>query len=342
MWQRPFLPHPRDLPFVHGEIDYDREIVLARVLDDQGTSVIRCGLFRFRWDLVPQFVFDANSMSFHPFTQATIQINGQFTKICKSLEVCIRRLRTAEWSILIFAWPLCVPLHRMVDTSWLDGIFCTIYGKAASIIDAQGHLASLSVQDLNGFIQASRMTAERYEEDTDAWNRPEREESVRSEDDRSDSSSHSSTEASPVPDQQRDTTTERQSAAETDDNEDAGFETGPFFSTLRWEDSVWNEEREPPTIAFRDFDLVTRTGRLTTVRDAYNGIYTPIDPVTGEVRLLAVTPEDPADPSRLQLQIESRDVSWGYIAISYCWGDADDQREISVNGCQFSVRRNLY
>jgi hypothetical protein len=68
----------------------------------------------------------------------------------------------------------------------------------------------------------------------------------------------------------------------------------------------------------------------------------PLDPVSGEVRLVAVMPEDPADPSHLEIQIESRDMAWGYIALSYCLGGADDQEVISVNGKQASVRRNLY
>ncbi|KAI1290540.1 hypothetical protein F5Y03DRAFT_378265 [Xylaria venustula] len=34
---------------------------------------------------------------------------------------------------------------------------------------------------------------------------------------------------------------------------------------------------------------------------------------------------------------------WGdYIALSYCWGDSDIREDISVNGCTFSVTRNLF
>jgi hypothetical protein len=107
-------------------------------------------------------------------------------------------------------------------------------------------------------------------------------------------------------------------------------------------ESIPDDDQVIATVAFRDYDHATRTGELAHVRNAHGGIYCPLDPVSQEVRLVAAMPEDSADPSRLQVEIGSRDLAWGFIALSYCWGDADDQQIITVNGNQVSVRRNLY
>lgn len=342
-WRTVPLPLPYDLPFTHAELDYDREIVLARILEDENPSVIRCGLLRFRWDRLPQFIFIANSMAFNPFSQATIQVNGQFSKISQSLEVCLRSLREAQRSTsLVFAWPLCVPLNRMIDTSWIDAIFCTVYNKAASVIDAQTHLASLYVRELDGFIYSSDATTKAYQRDTSAWNGQKQDESIFPDAESPDNRSNASREASPIRHKESNIALQELSEVESIHKQPEYSEIGSPFPSFLWDQSIWNERREIPTVAFRDYDHRTRTGRLGHVRDAFGSIYCPLDPVSGDVRLVAVLPEDPEDPSRLELEIESRDLTWGYIAISYCWGDSNDQQVISVNGCPFSVRRNLY
>lgn len=341
-WRTVPLPLPYDVPFTHAEIDYDREIILARVLEDDNTSVIRCDLLRFRWDRVPQFVFIANSMAFNPFFQATIQINGQFARISRSLEVCLRSLRrTRIPTSLVFAWPLCIPLHRMIDTSWVNANLGTVINRASSVINAQSHLASVYVRELDGYIYSSDATTKAYNREIDAWYVQDRDKT---------SPEAGSSENMPIasPPASSERHGERNSALHESPEVDSisqqqeDFDVGCPITAHLWEQSIWNDNREIPTVAFRDFDQKTKTGRLGFVRDAYGSIYCPLDPVSGDIRLVAVLPEDPQDPSRLELEIESRDINWGYIAVSYCWGDSEDQQAISVNGCAFSVRRNLY
>src|SRR6202000_1510704 len=97
----------------------------------------------------------------------TIQINGQLATIPRSLEVCLRSFRSQE--PLIFAWPICVPMHRMIDSSWICAIFATIYPGTARVFDAASHLANLPSEHLGRLIresESSQLTSEPHAEIT--------------------------------------------------------------------------------------------------------------------------------------------------------------------------------
>jgi phage FluMu protein Com len=69
-------------------------------------------------------------------------------------------------------------------------------------------------------------------------------------------------------------------------------------------------------------------------------IYTPLVSAQKEIRILKIYPGLTEEPLRCSLQPASLDDA-RYSALSYCWGDGNDRRDIAVNGRIISVTKNL-
>ncbi|ORX98424.1 heterokaryon incompatibility protein-domain-containing protein [Clohesyomyces aquaticus] len=70
--------------------------------------------------------------------------------------------------------------------------------------------------------------------------------------------------------------------------------------------------------------------------------YHPISQAKNEIRLLLLLPEcDGIEPQGILLH-HGLDEAPAYTALSYCWGDPLDSKEISINGTSVSVTKNLY
>lgn len=79
----------------------------------------------------------------------------------------------------------------------------------------------------------------------------------------------------------------------------------------------------------------------TPFNDHLDKIYTPFKSVEKEIRLLKISSGLEDDPLRCSLEPIALDGDARYTALSYCWGDADDRVDITVNGQNISVTRNL-
>lgn len=73
--------------------------------------------------------------------------------------------------------------------------------------------------------------------------------------------------------------------------------------------------------------------------DSY--LYRPLDPKTGEFRLLALKPGKWSDDIECTLQYSNLDGSPGYDALSYVWGSDTNKRPIRLDGVQVFVTANL-
>lgn len=60
-----------------------------------------------------------------------------------------------------------------------------------------------------------------------------------------------------------------------------------------------------------------------------------------EIRLLTLCPGVFQQEIQCRLRIVSLNQSLKYVALSYCWGDCNDQDTISVNGQKITVTRSL-
>ncbi|KAM7185053.1 Heterokaryon incompatibility protein (HET) domain containing protein [Naviculisporaceae sp. PSN 640] len=74
----------------------------------------------------------------------------------------------------------------------------------------------------------------------------------------------------------------------------------------------------------------------------YDQINVPIDHSRHEIRLLAIFPGDWNDQIRAELRPVSLDANPQYRALSYVWGDTNNQPAITVNGLEFHVTKNLF
>ena len=79
----------------------------------------------------------------------------------------------------------------------------------------------------------------------------------------------------------------------------------------------------------------------TLFNDDLDKIYTPLKSIKNEIRLLKISPGLEEEPLRCSLEPISPDDNARYTALSYCWGDAKDRADITVNGWCISVTRNL-
>jgi hypothetical protein len=70
-------------------------------------------------------------------------------------------------------------------------------------------------------------------------------------------------------------------------------------------------------------------------------IYTPLKSIKNEIRLLKISPSLEEEPLRCSLEPISLDDNARYTALSYCWGDANDRADITVNGRCISATRTL-
>ena len=60
-----------------------------------------------------------------------------------------------------------------------------------------------------------------------------------------------------------------------------------------------------------------------------------------EIRLLILCPGAFEQEIQCKLRIVSLNQNLNYVALSYCWGDLNDQDTISVNGQKITVTRSL-
>ena len=70
---------------------------------------------------------------------------------------------------------------------------------------------------------------------------------------------------------------------------------------------ILEEEVHFAAVLFTDYDQAIKTPCLTRVKASLTQIYNPVDPVAGEIRLVAVMPAKPNDPTRVELEVETRD-----------------------------------
>ncbi|KAF8853415.1 hypothetical protein BDZ45DRAFT_598601, partial [Acephala macrosclerotiorum] len=71
--------------------------------------------------------------------------------------------------------------------------------------------------------------------------------------------------------------------------------------------------------------------------------YEPLDEQAQEIRLLGIRPEDESSVIHCNLSHFSciQSLYPPYTALSYCWGNTEDQATIVVNGFDVSVTKNL-
>jgi hypothetical protein len=79
----------------------------------------------------------------------------------------------------------------------------------------------------------------------------------------------------------------------------------------------------------------------TPFNDHLNKIYTPLESVEKKIRVLNISSGLEDEPLSCSLEPISLDDDARYTALSYCWGDANDRADISVNGQNISVTRSL-
>lgn len=313
LWQRELRPNRNFHTYVHDDIDYDREFVLALLLGHRGKpeSIIRCGLVRLRWEARPPYTFIGNSMAFNPEARTLIQINGQFASIPQSLEVCLRSLRHPKNDLFIFAWPLCVPPSRLLDLSWVDAMLRTLTStRPDRTVDALRHLANLPREELDRLTEASSDTSILHNRqrvlNRSGWIQASKE------------------------------------GPETPLR--SGHPNFPELRLTKDRDLILDEQMKVDVVPFKDCDH--RTGRLyrRAVASTYSfgSVYSPLDPVIQEIRLVAVMPASADDPSKLEVLIRSAEPWRNYIALSYCWGGSGEEKVICVNGQDFKVTKNLY
>lgn len=83
-------------------------------------------------------------------------------------------------------------------------------------------------------------------------------------------------------------------------------------------------------------------GFLSTPSNDYlDKIYTSSKLTENEIRLLKISPGFEEEPLCCSLEPISLNDNAPYTALSYCWGDANDRADITVNGQHTSVTRNL-
>jgi hypothetical protein len=70
-------------------------------------------------------------------------------------------------------------------------------------------------------------------------------------------------------------------------------------------------------------------------------IYAPLESVKREIRLLKTISGLEDEPLRCSLEVISLEDNARYSALSYCWGDANDRVNITVNGQNISVTKTL-
>ena len=79
----------------------------------------------------------------------------------------------------------------------------------------------------------------------------------------------------------------------------------------------------------------------TPFYDYLDEIYAPLKLTKDQIRLLKVSPGLTEEPLRCSLERIPLNSKAHYTALSYCWGDANDRANITVNGQDISVTRNL-
>ena len=68
--------------------------------------------------------------------------------------------------------------------------------------------------------------------------------------------------------------------------------------------------------------------------------YDPLDTEKAEIRLISLV-ESSSSVVECHLEHASLSAQPAYKALSYCWGDANETKEIIVNGCITKVTSNL-
>jgi hypothetical protein len=70
-------------------------------------------------------------------------------------------------------------------------------------------------------------------------------------------------------------------------------------------------------------------------------VYTTLDPIQGEIRLIKLLAGSPEAPIRCTLEVQQL-VNASYEALSYEWGSERNSKEIELEGHRFPVRDNLW
>lgn len=86
----------------------------------------------------------------------------------------------------------------------------------------------------------------------------------------------------------------------------------------------------------------TVRGRSLSTHQQYIAIirYRKLRKVRDEIRLLTII-DDESEPITCKLEHVSLSASPSFKALSYCWGDANDTRPVTINGCTVAVTVNL-
>jgi hypothetical protein len=79
----------------------------------------------------------------------------------------------------------------------------------------------------------------------------------------------------------------------------------------------------------------------TPFNDHLNKIYSPLKSIKNEIRLLKISSGLEDEPLMCTLESISLDGDVLYTAVSYCWGDANNRADITVNGQSVSVTISL-
>ncbi|KAE9366265.1 HET-domain-containing protein [Stipitochalara longipes BDJ] len=75
----------------------------------------------------------------------------------------------------------------------------------------------------------------------------------------------------------------------------------------------------------------------------YSSLQISLEPSSREIRLLMISPSrDPEAKISCSLQKANLEHNPSYIALSYVWGSPEHQRDIQLNGTNFSVTKNLH
>jgi len=75
----------------------------------------------------------------------------------------------------------------------------------------------------------------------------------------------------------------------------------------------------------------------------YSSLKISLEPSSREIRLLTISPSrDPEAKISCSLQKANLDRNPSYVAFSYVWGSPEYQRDIKLNGTNFSVTKNLH
>jgi hypothetical protein len=72
--------------------------------------------------------------------------------------------------------------------------------------------------------------------------------------------------------------------------------------------------------------------------DSHMAPWKPLDPMTGEVRLVRLQRNSLDDSNALRLEMVHGSLDHTFMALSYCCGTSAPNGEIEVNGCKISVR----